>query len=245
MTKPHAPAADKDPEPRIVKRGRSGSRRGLVENEIYEHAVRLFAERGFAGTSLQDIADAMEITRPALYYYVKSKDELMARLVTELTEGAAARARRISRADMSPAQRLRTLARQLVEERATEPARFRLLDRSEAELPPELADVHQKAKRTVLAEMSRIVDEGILAGQFRPVDARVAALGVFGICNWVAWWFQPAPDRSVRLVADQLAEMAVAGLSKRDEQPTAGDGPATALARLRQDLDYLERILEG
>ena len=54
------------------------ARRELVENEIYEQAIRLFAERGFAGTSLQDIADALGITRPALYYYVKSKDELLA-----------------------------------------------------------------------------------------------------------------------------------------------------------------------
>ena len=72
-------------EPRA---GRSGTaRRELVENEIYEHATRLFAERGFAGTSLQDIADAMGMTRPALYYYVKSKDELLAKLVTEVTDG--------------------------------------------------------------------------------------------------------------------------------------------------------------
>ena len=60
---------------RAAKNGR-GTRRELVENEMYEHAIRLFAERGFAGTSLQDIADAMGVTRPALYYYVKSKDEL-------------------------------------------------------------------------------------------------------------------------------------------------------------------------
>ena len=65
-------------------------RRELVEAQIYEQATRLFAERGFAGTSLQDIADAMGMTRPALYYYVKNKDQLLARLVTEITEGPAA-----------------------------------------------------------------------------------------------------------------------------------------------------------
>ena len=60
---------------------RGSTRRELVENEMYEHAARLFAERGFAGTSLQDVADAMGVTRPALYYYVKSKDELLSKLV--------------------------------------------------------------------------------------------------------------------------------------------------------------------
>ncbi|MER5436948.1 helix-turn-helix domain-containing protein, partial [Streptomyces sp. NPDC002588] len=58
--------------------GRSTSRRELVENEMFEQASRLFAERGFAGTNLGDIAEAMGITRPALYYYVKSKDDLLA-----------------------------------------------------------------------------------------------------------------------------------------------------------------------
>jgi AcrR family transcriptional regulator len=70
---------------RSVDRPRK-ARRELVENEIYEHATRLFAERGFAGTRLQDIADALGITRLALYYYVKSKDELLAKLVTEVTQ---------------------------------------------------------------------------------------------------------------------------------------------------------------
>ena len=65
-------------------------RKELVESQMYETAAKLFALRGFAGTSLQDIADEMGITRPALYYYVKSKDELLAKLVTEITEGNTA-----------------------------------------------------------------------------------------------------------------------------------------------------------
>src|SRR2546425_4678982 len=70
--------------------GASTARRELVENEIYEQAIRLFAERGFAGTSLQDIADALGITRPALYYYVRSKDELLAKLAADVAGGSAA-----------------------------------------------------------------------------------------------------------------------------------------------------------
>ena len=84
------------------KRGAaSTARRELVENELYEHATRLFAERGFAGTSLQDIADALGITRPALYYYVKSKDELLAKLVTEVTQGPLDELQKIAAAGAS------------------------------------------------------------------------------------------------------------------------------------------------
>lgn len=219
-------------------------RRGLVENELYTQAAHLFAERGFAGTSLQDIAEALGVTRPALYHYVKSKDELLAKLVTEVTEGAAGKALRVSRrTDLPPAERLRMLAHQMVVDRATEPARFRLLDRSEADLPADLAAVHGKAKRTLLAEVAKVIDDGILAGHFRPIDARVAALGVIGMCNWVAWWFRPGADHPVEPVAEQLSRMAVASVAK-DGDALSG-GPAAAFTRLRQDLDYLERIFEG
>src|SRR6266478_2520132 len=66
-----------------------GPRRDLMESQIMEEATRLFADRGFAGTSLQDIAVATGLTRPALYHYFGSKEDLLSRLVSELTEGPA------------------------------------------------------------------------------------------------------------------------------------------------------------
>ena len=50
-------------------------------SEILEHATRLFAERGYDGTTLQDIADAIGITRPGLYNYISSKEQLLATLL--------------------------------------------------------------------------------------------------------------------------------------------------------------------
>ena len=111
-------------------------RRELVEAEIYEQATRLFAERGFAGTSLQDIADAMGMTRPSLYYYVKNKDQLLARLVTEITEGPAAAVEEIADRDLDATAKLRALVRLIAARQADHAARFRLVIRSESELPP-------------------------------------------------------------------------------------------------------------
>ncbi len=224
--------------------GTTTARRELVENEIYEHAIRLFAERGFAGTSLQDIADALGITRPALYYYVKSKDELLARLAADVAGGSAAQiAELAARPDLDAAGKLREIARLTVGRQATQPERFRLLIRSEAELPAELSDAYDASRRAVLKTVTGVIEEGIRAGRFRPVDARVAALAVMGMCNWVAWWFRPGRD-SADAVADQLADMAIAAVQRADHRTPGGEGPAAALKLLRQDLDYLERILD-
>ncbi|MFF5988558.1 TetR family transcriptional regulator [Prauserella flavalba] len=222
------------------------ARRELVENEMYEQATRLFAERGFAGTSLQDIADAIGITRPALYYYVKSKDELLAKLVTEVTNGPLDELRKlIAGGDLDPVAQLRAIVEIIVRRRATQPARFRLLIRSEAELPEELTSAYDDSRRAVLKTIAEVIEDGIRAGLFRPVDARVAALGVLGMCNWVAWWFHPDGRDNADDVTEQLADMAIAALRRADHHTLDGEGPEAALKMLRQDLDHLERILKN
>ncbi|QJY49333.1 TetR/AcrR family transcriptional regulator [Pseudonocardia broussonetiae] len=226
------------------RNGRGASRRELVENEMYDHAVRLFAERGFAGTSLQDIADAMGVTRPALYYYVKSKDELLAKLAADVAGGSASEMAEIAaRTDLDALGKLHAIARLTVVRLARQPDRFRLLIRSEAELPPELAASYVASRRAVLKAVADVVEQGVVAGQLRPVDARVGALAVIGMCNWVAWWFRPDRD-DVDAVADQIADMALAALQRADHRTPEGEGPAAAIAMLRQDLDHLARVLD-
>ncbi|GLY39875.1 hypothetical protein Amsp01_058980 [Amycolatopsis sp. NBRC 101858] len=220
------------------------ARRELVENELYEHATRLFAERGFAGTSLQDIADALGITRPALYYYVKSKEELLAKLVTEVTNGPLEELTELVARDLDPERKLRGIVEIIVGRRARQPERFRLLIRSEAELPAALTEAYDEGRRAVLKTIAGVIEEGVRAGRFRPVDARVAALGVLGMCNWVAWWFHPGGRDGAEAVVEQLADMAVGALQRADQHVLDGEGPAAALKMLRQDLDHLERILD-
>ncbi|GAA4546144.1 TetR/AcrR family transcriptional regulator [Pseudonocardia xishanensis] len=220
------------------------ARRELVENELYEHATRLFAERGFAGTSLQDIADALGITRPALYYYVKSKDELLATLVTEVTHGPLDELNALVAGGGDAEALLRGIVEVIVGRRATQPERFRLLIRSEAELPAELTAAYDEGRRAVLKVIAGVVEDGVRSGRFRPVDARVAALGVLGMCNWVAWWFHPGGRDSAEGVTAQLADMAVGALVRPDHQVPEAEGPAAALKLLRQDLDHLERVLD-
>jgi AcrR family transcriptional regulator len=222
--------------------GKPTVRRDLVANEIYDQATRLFAERGFAGTSFQDIADAVGLTRPALYYYVKSKDELLAKLVAEITESFAAGIGAIARrADLDPAAKLHAITKMSVQRQAEYAARFRLLIRSEAELPDNLARAHEAGRRAVLKAVARVIDQGIEEGVFRPADARTAALGILGMINWVAWWFQPDRD-SAEAVASQFADMAVAALRSRSQNP-AEAGPAGVLEQIRQNLDHLARLL--
>ncbi|SNT16057.1 TetR/AcrR family transcriptional regulator [Rhodococcoides kyotonense] len=220
-------------------------RRELVENQILDQATRLFAEKGFASTTLQDIADATGLTRPALYHYVANKDELLSRLVSESTETPAAVLHEINeQSDLGPTEKLRKMAAAIALNQAQNADRFKLVIRSEADLPEEISRTFQRSRRHVLKEFVVTIEAGIKAGEMRPVDPRTAALGIIGMVNWVAWWHPSGDGDADRAVATQLADMAIRTVVKDDAAPATPEGPERAIAMLRQDLDYLERLLK-
>jgi len=222
----------------------AGMRNALVQQEIFDQATKLFARKGYAGTSLQDIADAVGLTRPALYHYVKNKSELLAKLVAEITEGAAKDIARIARkTDLTATQRMRDIVQMLVRRTGEDGERFRLLLRSEADLPEEVAKSYDLNRRAVLRSLTDIIDQGVERGEFRPVTAEVAALGTLGIINWVAWWYRPGSRFDLEAISVELAEQALHGLLAepgRDPSTT----PLDAMRSLRREVDRLQSLLE-
>jgi hypothetical protein len=165
-------------------------------------------------------------------------------MVEATSQGAVNTVRAVrERTDLDPSEKLRELVRILVLQRAEQPAQFRTLDRSEQALPPEIAERHLGARRAVLHEVAAALDEGVTAGVFRPVDVRVTALSIIGMCNWVAWWFHPSPTHPAEPVAAQIADNALAMVARAAGRTPDAPTPLGAVALLQQDLDYLTRLL--
>ena len=174
---------------------RSVASRSLMTSELLDRATEIFAAKGYESTSLQDISDAVGISRSALYHYVSSKDELLGMLVEQVSGQLAEVLRELSaRDDLSARDKLAKIVGPLVRQRAEHPDQFRILDRSETVLPEPVGSQHLEAKRAIVRELVSMIAEGTQQGEFRRVDARTAALALLGMCNWVAWWFRPGSD---------------------------------------------------
>lgn len=222
---------------------KGGVRRALVEQEIFERATTLFAQRGYAGTSFQEIADAVGLTRPALYYYVKSKDDLLARLVADVTVVAAKDIAKIARqVEVSATVRIREIVLLLARRQAEQGERFRLLLRSEADLPESVADSYAKNRRAVLSSLTEVIEQGIGSGEFRPATPAISALGTLGIINWVAWWYHPGSHFDLDAVCSELAELAVHGLAAEPGRPSTVT-PLDLVGSVRREIDRLEELL--
>lgn len=220
--------------------GRAGLRRQLVEREILERAAELFAERGFAGTTVQDIADALGMSRPALYYYVKSKEVILKQLVENLSINDAKVLEKIAgRRSGDPVEKLREMALQLATNAGSNPHQTQILSQSKHHLPQAIAKLNHDAEVTIARKVMTVLEQGIDKGQFREVHPRTAALAIIGMCLWTAWWVEDAPlDQVAEQVADQAVNSVLAG-----DGDTEIDEPAALLRAARANLDRLQRSL--
>jgi AcrR family transcriptional regulator len=221
---------------------RAGLRRRLVEREILERAAELFAQRGFAGTTVQDIADALGMSRPALYYYVKSKDVILEQLVENLSINDAKVLETIRRRRSGdPVEKLREMAHHLATNASSNPYQTQILAQSKHHLPEQIAELDREAERSIVASLIWVLEQGMRRGQFRSLDPRTGALAIVGMCVWTAWWVQDSPPEAL---TTQVADQALASVIA-----LGGDGelhaPAELLRSARASLDRLQAALDA
>lgn len=217
----------------------------LREN-ILEVATRLFIERGFDGTSFNDIADVVGVSRPALYYYFKSKEAILEVLTTVVTRAAGALASEALPEDMrQPAAMLRHLVLRHAHLILTHPLQFRVVERNEDNLPLKQRKLAEQSRRAVLEQFRQAIELGIERGQFRVMDAKVAAFSIIGMCNWTAWWFTPSGPRNVDEIAGQIADMALRSVEQEAGRQLSEQSAAGVLKLLRDDIDLLERHIKS
>ncbi|MFW5877253.1 MAG: TetR/AcrR family transcriptional regulator [Myxococcota bacterium] len=159
---------------------------GSVKEQILREATRRFAEHGFDGTSLQDIADSVGIRKPSLLYHYPSKDDLR----REVLDGALSRWNDVlPRVLMAAArdERLDAVLTELITFFADDPDRARLLVREILDRPDDMRDRLRTFVRpwlqVVARQMDRAKEQGLIHHDVDPeaYPALVINLVVCGI----------------------------------------------------------------
>jgi AcrR family transcriptional regulator len=224
--------------------GRKNGLKGAVRESIVASAAELFRERGFASTSMQDIADAVGLSRPALYYHFTNKDEILASLVEDITLKTARDTARLAEGGGDPVETLRRVVRAHALWILRHPQHFAVLQRDENNLPAAVRVVQNQGKRELLDAFVQLLRIGTRAGRFRQTDPSLTALSIFGMCNWTTQWFRPGGRLGEEAAADAIADLALAMvLRPASSEPGRPDDPRAWLSVLKDDLAQLERSL--
>lgn len=181
--------------------------------EILRGAAEAFRRRGFDGAGMREIASAIGMVPGALYYYFKSKDDLLYFVQDYSVDRLLEIGKRVS-AKRAPAdRRLAELVREQVRT---------LLDDLQGTsahldfhaLPPRLLR-RVVAKRDQFEAIVRgIIGDGVRARTFRRVDPKLAALAVLGAVNWTVRWYRPEGAMRPDAIGDQFADLLIRGLLK-------------------------------
>ena len=192
-------------------RPRAHGRREAKRAEILRRAADAFREKGFHAAAMRDIAATLGMTPGNLYYYFKSKDDLLyfcqKQALTRLLFGA----RKILSDDLPPAIRLRELLQAhvicLLEETGGSAANleFRALPTAQRH---EIAAKRDEYERIVRG----VVSEGIKDKSFRRVNAKLATLSLLGAVNSVVVWWRPDGPKEPGEIAQAYADTLVGGL---------------------------------
>ena len=168
---------------------------------ILHHAAHVFSAKGYEGASIRDISRSSGVSLSGLYYYSKSKQELLYLIQSTAFTSILARleGRLVGLAD--PAERLRALIHNHLDYFLHNPVEMKVLSHEAEALDGRFRRKVADIKRRYYAIALGIFEELRAAGRVRPVNPRVAVLSLFGMMNWIYTWHRPKVDPR----ADQLA----------------------------------------
>jgi AcrR family transcriptional regulator len=183
---------------------------------ILEEAVKLFYERGFSGTTLDDIAGKLGVTKPFIYTHFRSKVELLEAVCRPTIEMSLAAISNAASEPGSPAERLHNGVANFTKVILQRQANIAVYFREEKHLSePGLEEINALRKRFDRV-LSGLLQEGVECGAFRISDIRVAALAIGGMVSWAYTWYQPGGRLSFDEIAEKLAHF---GLQMVEAQP--------------------------
>lgn len=143
-----------------------------VEGEILEAATEMFAARGFDGTSLQSIADAVDITKPSLLYHYSSKDELRERVLEAVFSHWNSVLPQILQAATSGDRRFEALTEEIISFFSEDPDRARLLLRETMDRPERMRAMLWEYLDPWMSILSDYIEkgqeEGVIYENLRP-----------------------------------------------------------------------------
>ena len=181
------------------------SRRDL----IVRAAVDVFAEMGVEGATLDAVGERVGLTKASLYYYVKSKEELLGHVVGHVLRAQEQAMAELTHDGMTPEERLRGFClghlRSLFGDPAGKVA-------AQVALSGNKDEVVRSLFHRYMGRIDAILADGVAAGVFRPVDLGVARNSVLSALNAVTLWYVPDGPLTVDDVGNEICDLVISGL---------------------------------
>jgi AcrR family transcriptional regulator len=188
--------------------------RGQKRAALLLAAVRMFNERGFHATSLEDVATSLGVTKPVIYHHLGNKDQVLLECVTMGLGELQAAVEEARAGPGSGLDRLRAFLCRYAEVIMGEFGRCVVRTGDEV-LSPAARTRFRALKREIHQALRGMVEDAVGDGSARTIDVAVTANAFAGALNWPARWYRPDGTLAPSDMAAALVDILIAGVENR------------------------------
>lgn len=177
-------------------------------------AVDLFYEHGYENTTQDAVAERLGVTKPFIYANFGSKGELLAEICSRGIASALEAIDSVIAMRASPTESLRELSLRFVTAVLENQKHIAIYTREEKNLTPDASRRIGDMRREFDAKLTKLLEKGIVSGEFQLRDAHMAALSIGGMVSWAYVWYRPKGRLKLSEVAEHMTEfiLALAGV---------------------------------
>lgn len=184
--------------------------------QIIERCAALFNKVGYYGMSMQLLADDIGISKPTLYHYFTSKNDILYEMhqmhIAAMVDGLG----ELEGVDGSPTEVLERACTNTLREIAEHPGYVSAFMNHYTELEGEQRDAVRKSRQAYFQRIINAVKNGMESGMFRTKDPERVALAFLGMCNWAYTWYpRKAKEHAPEDAAKELLDIFLGGLCRR------------------------------
>jgi AcrR family transcriptional regulator len=180
---------------------------------IVDTSAVVFAKRGYHATGIAELCDVNGLGKGAFYYYIKSKEELLAAIHDRVMDEVLLGADRVAEAGGSPSEQLTMLGRELLDVIYRHPDHVWVFLHEFPALTDDRAERFRVRRREYERQVEAVLQAGIDSGDFRDIDPRLTALAWLGMHNYTYLWLKVDGRLSARDVAKPFADIFIRGIT--------------------------------
>jgi len=182
---------------------------------ILQVAAKLFREKGYRATSLEDVAAHFKVSRQALYHYFTSKQEILTTIHRRVGEKLYTKAWELFDEPLPVDQKMKLLMQELIIVAATEATNWGIFYEEEKEINSEYLREVKAKRREYTEKLIELYIQGVREKVFNDLDPKIAVFSLLGACNWVYRWFKQDGTMTSKEIADITVQILANGYLTR------------------------------
>lgn len=187
----------------------------IKKAEVLRAAAKVFRKKGYHASRIQDVADELGMQKGSLYYYIKTKEDLLSGLVEDILEQSVELLANIQDTTHSPSEKVSLCILSHLK------LFHNNIDAFGVFINEDLNLINKNSQKDVFAMMKlyengwlAIFEEGKAKNEFKQADYKMVVKGILGMLNWSYRWYHVKEGYSIEQVAEIFSDLIINGVRK-------------------------------